>query len=706
MSIAGSYISGRFVQRIRRFYTVEHGLPAERTNSLLLHRDGRLYVGTDNGLCVLTDDGFRPMFEDRLTDAVVRLVELTDGKIVVLHGNAFYTVSGESLTLLREFDAPAVDFCEKRGLYWFLTEKELLTFDPIREEIWVQRDLEGGKGHCLAVSVDNLFVATDSFVSVIHGKRREWKNILPAFSDMPAHTVCAMTFDKTGYLWTGSDAGAAIYDNTNLWLTSAQIEPLPRNAIRRIVCDRQGRIWFASEIGLICLADGKAKYFTADRWLPDNSVRDVAVSPDGDTIYAATDSGVAQISCCEMTLRDKADLFEDTNETYHQRHGYISTRTLQDFRMEDGYVEITDNDGLWTSCNVAMQCFRYAVTGEAEALRRARRGMQATLLLTRITGIPGFTARAVRYPGENGYGDGNKEWHPAPDGTCEWKGETSSDEMTGHFFGGSVYYDLCADETEKKEIRAALCGIMDHILENNYRLVDTDALPTTWACWDPELLNNDDKWFFERGVNSLELLAFLKVCAHISNDPKYDMEYKRLIAKHHFVLNAAHHKIRDAHICHIDDNLAFLASMTLLRLEADPAVRAWILLGMEDHWKYERPERQPLFCFIHALFTGRDADLAEGVQSLREMPLDLIFYRMEHSKRKDLVYDTEQAAWHEPPQLLHALPFDERNVSRPDGTGFKPDSEGASRAQEGTMYLLPYWLGRYYGLLTEADDLQ
>ena len=706
MTPAGSYMSGRYIQRIRSSFTTKQGLSDDRTYSILLHSDGRLFVGTEKGLCVLTDDGFVPLFESQLTGAVIRLYERSDGAIVVLHGKCFYCICGDNLMLIRSFDAPAVDFCEKRGLYWFLTADELLVLDPSTNAVWIGRQLEGGKGKCLAVSDDNIYIATDSFVSAIHGKRREWKNILPAFSDMPTAAVQAMTFDDVGHLWTGSAYGGAIYDNTNLWLTPDRFCHLPRNAVRRIVFDRQGGVWFASDIGVIFLRNGKLKYFTADRWLPDNSVRDIAVSSDGETIYAATDAGVSQISSCMMTLRDKADLFEDINETYHIRRGFVCTRTLVDFNMEDGFVEITDNDGLWTACNVAAQCFRYAVTADGEALRRARRGMDALLFLTRISGIPGFTARAVRYPGDPGYGDGDHEWRAAPDGTCEWKGETSSDEMTGHFFGGSVYYDLCADETEKQEIRTALCGIMDHILQNRYRLIDHDRLPTTWACWDPVMLNNDDKWFFERGVNSLELLSFLKVCTHISGDPKYDEEYRRLIKEHHYLLNAAHHKVRDAHVCHIDDNLAFLASFTLLRLETDPAVRALILCGMEDHWLYERPERRPLFSLIHALFTGRDSDLAECVQSLREIPLDLIYYRMENSKRKDLVFDTEQAAWHEPPQLLEVLPYDECNVHRPDGNDFKPDFDGASRAQEGTLYLLPYWLGRYYGLLREADDLQ
>ena len=703
MPTCGTYVSGRFPQRIRRCFTTEDGLPDNNVLSVLLTGDGSLLAGTARGLCRMTDGSFVPVAEDVITGSVRRLCAMRDGTPVILTGCDFCTLCGDTAELLMRFDAPAVDFCHARGLYWYLTETEICCIDPADGSVWVRRDLEGGKGQCLAVSDTNIYVATETNISVVHGKRREWKNILPDFSAMPRETVRAMQFDGAGHLWFGTANGAAIYDNTSLWLTPDKLDMLPKNAVNAIRCDRNGDVWFASDVGVICLQRGALKYYSAERWVPSNHVTDVAVSPDGQTVYAATDKGLSMLSSCEMTLSDKADYFEDLIETYHIRRGYVSTRILEDHDITKGFVHISDNDGLWTAMNVAAESLRYAVTGDADALRKAKRGIHAMLLLTRITGIPGFTARAVRYPGEYSFGNGNKEWSLSPDGSCEWKGETSSDEMTGHFFGGCLYYDLCADDAEKQEIRDALCGIMDHIIANRFRLVDRDGLPTTWACWDPAVLNHDDKWVFERGVNSLELLMFTKVAYHISGNESYNRLYRELIEKHHYALNAARHKIRDAHICHIDDNLAFLAAFMLLRLETDPAVRNVLLCGMEDHWRYERPERQPMFCFMHALFTGRDADLLEGVQSLREMALDTIHYAMENSKRKDLVYDTEQAAWNEPPQLLHVLPYDERNVHRPDYGAFRPDSPPTNRAQECTYFLLPYWIARYYGLLKESD---
>ena len=704
MAKTGYYCSGRFTQRIRRNYSAADGLANESVNCLLLH--GKLlYAGTDDGLFCLEESTFVPVFQDTLTERIGALAKLDSQCISVASGNNVYLLEGGSLRLFRQFEEPVVEVQAGRGLWWILTKTQIFAFEPNTTDLKLHRHLEGGEGLCMAVSDENLYVATQTNISYIHGKRNEWKNILPDFCNMPKEPIHALCFDTAGHLWVGMENGVAIYDNGSLWITSEKLPQLPKNTVYAMTADRVGGRYFASDVGVILLKNGKTKYLSADRWVPDNTVRDVAVSDDGERLFAATAKGIAEISCCEMSLQDKAAYHEEIIETYHIRRGFVSVREkIENYELSSGIIHISDNDGLWTASNVAAEAFRFGATGNPDALRKARRGMQALLLLTQISGIPGFTARAVRYPGESGYGDGNHERQPAPDGSCEWKCETSSDEMTGHFFGLSVYYDLCADDREKEQIRKALCAIMDHIIDNDYRLIDHDGKPTTWAVWDPSVLNHDDKWIFERGINSLELLAFLKVSYHVSGNRKYAELYEKFVRKHHYALNASRHKIRDAHICHIDDNLGFLAALTLLRLEDDPAIRALILCGLEDHWQYERVERQPMFSFIHAIFTGNDADLLEGIQSLREYPLDMVNYAVENSKRKDLVFDTEQEAWHEPAQTVQALPFDERNVRRPDASCFVLDEPNRHCAEEGTFFLLPYWIARYYDILREAES--
>ena len=673
----GCYNSGKFLQRKREYFGCANGLNSDKVNCVFMDKNS-LIAGTGDGIYCFRDGKFSRICK-KITGPVSGIRAVND-KYAVLNGNNLWIVSGNKAVQAYSFETELVDFAVNAKGTWCLTKDCIYCTADEFKNFLLRRYVEGGEAHCIAVSDADIYVATDSNISVVHGKRMEWKTILPRFSALPDKRINSLTFDENGYLWIGFNDGVAIYDN----------------GANRIVFDKTGAVYFASDAGLIILKNGNIKYLCADRWVPDNNINDVVVSDDGNVIYAATDKGISKITSYYTTLSEKADKFEKIIEKYHIRRGFTATRTITGNTIDEGYISISDNDGLWTACYVAAESFRYAATKKKDALEKARRGMNALLFLTRITGIKGFTARAVRYPGEEGFGNGNKEWTLSPDGSCEWKGETSSDEMTGHFFGFSVYYDLCANKKEKEEIRVALCNIMDHIIENDYRLIDKDGLPTTWACWDPALLNFDDRWY-----NSLELLAFLKICAHISDDEKYEKLYRKFVSVHRYPLNVMQHKVRDAHICHIDDNLAFLASLAYLRLEDNPSVRSLILCGMEDHWRYERVEKQPLFCFIHAVFTGEDEDLMEGVQSLREIPEDLMHYAMHNSKRKDLVYDDEQIEWFEEPQLKYPLAFDERNIHRPDGGVFDIDVPFRHGCQEPTVYLLPYWIARYYGLIGE-----
>lgn len=694
---SGCYQPEPFIQYKRTFY----GFGQERVAvRCLLYARGTLFAGTDIGLYRLEAGGLVPTCET-LADVPVSLLREFDGVMLAAGGNRLYRVDGDAAVLLRDFGDPVVDLVKHGDDYWTLTQSRLYKTDKTFTRDALVRFTEGGKGRCMAISDAAFYVATDHNLSVIHGKRQEWKNILPQFSDFPETAVHCAAIDENGYLWLGTDAGAVIHDDNDLWLTPETIHTLPKNPVYQIASDEVGGRYYATDVGVICQKNGGMKYFSARRWVPDNRVNDLAVTPDGGRIFAATDAGLAVIEAFETAFPEKARYYEEIIETHHIRRGFIANGHTPTGELQDAVPTISDNDGLWTGCYVAAESLRYAVTGDTEALEKARRGLNAMLLLTRITNIPGFTARAVRYPGDPGFGDGDHEWIKTADRSCEWKCETSSDEMTGHFVGMSLYYDLCADDGEKEDIRKALCGIMDHIVAHNFRLVDHDGLPTTWANWDPMLLNYDDKWFFERGINSLELLAFLKVCSHISKDDHYKDLYDVFVRKYRYPLNAMQHKVRDAHGCHIDDNLGFLAAFTLLRLEENESLRALYLCGMEDHWQYERVERQPMFCFLHAVFTGRDDDLAEGVRTLREMPWDLTNVEEHNSLRRDIVYDTEQADWSEPPQILSPLPYDERNLRRPDGGAFNLDCGPTGRVQEPTIFLLPYWIGRYYGLIGE-----
>lgn len=696
------YFSGSFPQWARTFFTAKNGLPSNEVLCAAMDKKGRFWAGTAKGLVYFENEGFVTMPVDaKSPNMAVTLLFCDDtGILWVGCGDKLYTCKNNKISFVKAFGENCdIVGMAQHGPTVFLLTKEVL-YRLVNGDWQVAKPVDG-TGLKLTVFEEMPFVLTEERVIMgLSCKRPRWKSVCAKTSDMPNCAVNDIKFDSWGHLWVGTDEGVYIYDNTDYWIGPNEIDNLPAEKINAIEFSAAGVIYFASDNGVICLEKGALKYLGAMRWVPATDVTAVAVSDDGNTVWAATDAGLSRITTGMMTLLQKAEHYQKTTEAHHVRDGFVCGRGgLVDEDLNTGSVHISDNDGLWTGCYAAAETFRYAVTGKIDALANARRSIKAMIYLTKVSGIPGFTARAVRRPGEEGFGNGDGEWDLTTDGSCEWKCETSSDEMVGHFLAFSLYYDICASDGEKKEIEEAVCGMVDHMIRNDYKLIDKDGLPTTWANWAPASLNHDNKWVEEKGVNSLELLSFLKTAYHMSGNEVYNNEYKDLIKKHHYILNVAQHKIQDGHGCHIDDNLGFLSTLTLLRLEQDPTLRTIVFMGLEHHWQYEKIERTPLWNFIYSAFTGRYCDIDAGIQTLRETPLSLIEYKITNSTRKKLAYNTEIAEPGEPAQLAAPLPADERRVGRDDSNHFRVDSGNGTSAEDGSFFLLPYWFARYSNLI-------
>lgn len=503
--------------------------------------------------------------------------------------------------------------------------------------------------------------------------------------------------DADSYRITG-DCGLPVLDVTHI-AVSSPIHPHTHTPAHAVCW------WLRTPVGVCRYSNGKWKYFASQRWLPEDKVQALAAAADG-SAWVGTEKGISHIQFRSMTLKEKARIFQKGIEERHNRFGYVTTCGLREpGNLATSFHHISDNDGLWAAMYIASQCYRYAVTKEPAARVQARRSMTALLELERVTGIHGFPARAIRRRGEPGFGEPDGEWHPvavapsfsSPKDEWEWKGDTSSDEIDGHFYAFGLYYDLVADREEKAKVRATCRRMMDHLVEHGYYLIDLDGKPTTWGVWAPERLNDDPRWWQEKGLNSLEILSHLKVAHHLTGDAKYQKAYMELITKHHYALNTLDQKITvPGEVNHSDDELAFLSYYALLRYETDPNLRAIYLMSLERSWQIERPERNPLWNFIYGAHTGNPCGVEDAVRTLEEIPLDLLDWPVHNSHRADLKWDEVAGRFGER-QVTDPLPFDERPMMKWNGNPYRVDGGGDGTEEEDpTMYLLPYWMGRYY----------
>mgnify|MGYP001301457508 FL=1 len=130
---------------------------------------------------------------------------------------------------------------------------------------------------------------------------------LTTFSDrngLPSNSVMTITRDRRGYLWVGTQDGAAYY-NGHRWTTVNMPERNISNYIYDVLAASDGSIWFATDGGGIHqLKDGVWQTFTSAHGLPGNSARVLLESPGPGgslSIWAGMRDGLARFDGARWT---------------------------------------------------------------------------------------------------------------------------------------------------------------------------------------------------------------------------------------------------------------------------------------------------------------------------------------------------------------------------------------------------------------------
>ena len=461
-----------------------------------------------------------------------------------------------------------------------------------------------------------------------------------------------------------------------------------------------GAEWYGTTHGVIRVdpqapPPDRSQYFAGRRYLPDDDVQRLAADRAAG-MWVRTKTGVSHIEMRPMTMAVKAALFEERIHRRHDRHGLVAPSILRvPGDISTNQMRDDDNDGLWTSMYAAAECFRYAVTRSPEALANATRSTRAVLFLEEVAGKRGFPARSYIRKGEPMPTGG--QWHWTQDGQYYWKGDTSSDEIVGHFFLYSVATDLLPDEVLKKLIAETAARIIDHIITHGYNLVDVTGKPTTWGRWSRSYFRREPG---DSALNSIELLSFLKTAAHITGNIKYANEYTKAALGLGYAKRATRYLELRQEINYSDEELAMLSFYNLFRYETNthllndyyrPALNQW--------WRNMAREENPLWTLIYATAQpNAPVDLASAVQTLYRMPVDTIDWTVINSNRAGLVMDTAADRFQRR-QAMTLLPPDERPVMKWNANPFDVDGGAGGRAEDdGAAFLLPYWMGRYLGL--------
>lgn len=469
-------------------------------------------------------------------------------------------------------------------------------------------------------------------------------------------------------------------------------------------------VWLGSSEGAARFDPGAThlwdrwQYFGGKRWLADNEVLSIYMDTgtDHETAWIRTKNGVSRIAFEPMTFTEKARFYDTVTEEKHVRKGFIARSLLtRPGDLSSHATSDTDNDGLWTAMYLAAQAYRYAATGSDDARTRARRSLDALMRLETIDPIPGFYARTYRTFDEPFPHQDNGEWHPVGDGKTEWKGDTSSDETVGHYYGYAMYYDLVADENEKEEIRTYIRRITDYMIDNEYDLIDVDGEPTRWGQWSEDYYESTEG-DYEKALRSLELLSFLKTAYHITGDQKYQDAYMDRVHRGYaqYTLEYRRWGSEEWEVNYSDDELYYLSIFPLLMYEKDQALNTIYLDGLRFTWTQVQPESNALWNYMSAVLNAGllTPELqADSRRALERSPLNLIHWETKNSHRIDVRLN-QAPDRHGRGFLTRTLAPDERPLHKHNGNPYRADQGGdGTQLMEPTYWLLPYWMGVYYG---------
>lgn len=709
-----------FLQEYHRSFSLDSLRDAMDVRALLVDREGSVWAATAAGVYILNPETAQanPAPGERLAGPAYALAMAADGTIWIGAWNGLYYSAAGGLKRIVDINDPisAVlvqgDSVQAFGPVsrWQVNRNGVhrLTMPFPRSLRAVKADGQGG-----------FFVASERGLFHQHG---QGITVYQKNDELLGATVADVEYDQDGTLWVGGLGGITLMRHGKRSGAFTPDNGLPFITIQCLACAKDGAMWIGTRQGVVRYKEGRWLVRNSRRWLSHNDVRDIVFDQKG-RAWIATAEGISGIVPRMMTLAEKAEHFQRITEARHIRPPYLVEKcalaapgdTLHWQPRDD------DNDGQYTSMYLAMESFRYAVSKSPHARENARRAFSALRFLQAVTETNGFVARTVVPSTWTHMADPNHRysaqewaetlvanprekrvenmWRRSRDGQWLWKGDTSSDEITGHMYGYLYYFDLAADEQEKKTVRDHVCRVVDYIMANGLTLHDIDGTHTQWGVWSPEKLNLDPDWATERGINSVEILSYLKLAYHVSGNRRYEQAYQDLLRNHNYLENVLQPRSTNpAWITHIDDELLALAFPCLLLYEKDPQLLRAYRSSLDTWFRTAEADNSPLFNFTYAGLSGLYPQLEPSIFFLKDTPLDLVRWRMDHSQRLDVrlrffpEFENAQTDRLLPPSEIAFFRWDTNPWYASEGDGGRTESDGV-------FWLLPYWMGRYYGFI-------
>jgi uncharacterized protein (TIGR03437 family) len=330
-----------------------------------------------------------------------------------------------------------------------------------------------------------------------------------------------------------------------------------------------------------------------------------------------------------------------------------------------GYTRCGDS-ALWTGAYLAAEAFRYKVTQSADALNNVKTALAGIEALTGVTGDNRLARCIVRADSPYAAGIESEEAanmiHQNP--PWIWVDNTSRDQVVGAFFGLGAAYDVVDDATVKSDIADLTTRLIGFIADHQ---------------WSP---NDDISNTFVLRPEELQMLV--QVARHVN--PSISIGSPFLVLS---VDTGARVDVQ-SNSSYFKFNLDYMSFYNLVRLQNNSDNQAAYRIVRA----YTASHQNAFFDMVDAALEGANASRDAEMRSLLDQWL-------QRPKRETYV------------DLSHAVPVCGSEACQPIPVPLRPTLEflwqidpfqlagGGDGTVEGSGidYILPYWMGRYYGAI-------
>lgn len=707
-----------FTQEYHESYPFEDN-NSVKVQTILADNLNNIWIGTEEGLFILNESSrtWMPKLSEENQGPINDLF-LDNDVIWISAWNGLYRGNINEINKVKEIDETAIVVNKIDDQITAISLTKIFT---LKNNSWTSEKIKTSKQIRSLLPDENggYYLATGK--GLYHKLNNTFK-IFQNVDEIVSDNVYGLSKSFGNELWVCGLGGVTVYKNDKMIKSFIPKDGIPNAWVRAINTAPDGTIWIGTDFGAAKFNGREWKVRNSKRWLINDKVNDITFDKN-ENVWFATDGGVSAIKNRKMTLEQKEKYFKNITEKRHIREPYLveKCRFTTPGDTNNYFPKDDDNDGQYTSMYLAMESLRYAVTKDPEAKQNAKQAFEALKFLQTVTETQGFFARTVIPSTWNEMADPNEtiddrewakrmveeprstrleqHWVLSKDKKWFWKRGTSSDEVTGHMYGYLYYYDLAADESEKKVVKDHVTKIVNYIIDNGYVFNDIDGKHTEWGVWSPEIINNDQDWIIERGTNSIEILSFLKLAYHVSGDEYYQKEYYKLWNDYNYKENVINAKsILPARRTYIDDELLALVYPVLLNHEDNPEVLKYYKQSLDNWYDALKYDDNPYFYFMYNAFANNKLNLNRSIFLLQDNPLDLIRWRVDNSKREDITITREPILEHL--QANKLLPPSERGIMRWDNNPWTAvQGDGGMTESDGVYWRLAYWHGRYYNLI-------